>query len=93
MEGGCYSGQLKGTFVRKKKYFLRKDFLRKDFCMTKLLVTPLHVAPAAALLVSSIQVASPGCDIVPGEALAAGLSVPPAGLWSVVAFDLTTCSV
>ena len=51
--------------------------------MTKLLVTPLHVAPAAALLVSSIQVASPGCDIVPGEALAAGLSVPPAGLWSV----------
>lgn len=78
LEGGCYSGQLKGTFVRKKKYFLRKDF-----CMTKLLVTPLHVAPAAALLVSSIQVASPGCDIVPGEALAAGLSVPPAGLWSV----------
>ena len=83
LEGGCYSGQLKGTFMRKKKYFLRKDF-----SVTKLLVTLLHVAPAAALLVSSIQVASPGCDIIPGEALVAGLLVPPAGLWSV---ELVSC--
>lgn len=81
--GECLGGWLlqwsiKRHFCEKKKYFFRKDF-----CVTKLLVTPLHVAPAAALLVSSIQVTSPGCDIVPGEALAAGLSVPPARLWSV----------
>lgn len=86
--GECLGGWLlqwaiKRHFCEKKKYFLRKDF-----SVTKLLVTLLHVAPAAALLVSSIQVASPGCDIIPGEALVAGLLVPPAGSWSV---ELVSC--
>lgn len=51
------SGQLKGTFMRKKY------FVTRDFAVTNPLVTNL-----AALLVSSIQVASPGWYIATGEA-------------------------
>lgn len=86
--GECLGGWLLQWSIKRHFYEKKKYFLRKDFSVTKLLVTLLHVAPAAALLVSSIQVASPGCDIIPGEALVAGLLVPPAGSWSV---ELVSC--
>ena len=46
----------------------KKYFVKRDFSVTNPLVTTLHAAPAAALLVSSIQVASPGWYVATGEA-------------------------